>query len=210
MLTKKETAPRDAETGEIKNKVHELLSEIEGYFNKEKKTTATPEDINLLCALECVGNIANGVQLTTVEKLDALNRLANAIKHSSDHLSDSPKITPLAYWADRPQWERHMSPCDFVIRNYPTYGKGLTQADVRNTDRPLYAALHGLKTYHGWPSDFDLPSRAERNAELLRRNGKIPTLSEIAKLAPPDIRELIRLYEMGRSRVRKKPNDGAR
>ena len=139
--------------------------------------------------------------LSKSDKVAILDDLYRQIVEAQQQVTDDQ--FPALQWKDRPSAERRIDPCDFVIKYYPTYGSTLTQSDIRSHDFALYRALHSKKHNEGWPSTFDLPTQADMNSKLLEAADHIPSLKEIAEVAPPAVQQMLRLYEISRGRMRK-------
>lgn len=116
---------------------------------------------------------------------DARSRI---VAVTSEVVPQAPAQAP-QLWLDRPA--RVKDPVSWARSVYGQWlGAGLTQADIRKLDRPLYTALQNWKSRYGWPSDFVLPSRKELNDEFIKR------------LSAEEIRENKRITEALRHRIR--------
>lgn len=62
------------------------------------------------------------------------------------------------------------TPPDFIRRHYgPWLGNGLTRADIRRLDPPLYMALANWLRHNELPTDLDLPTLKEENDRWVER-----------------------------------------
>lgn len=113
-----------------------------------------------------------------------------------------------ALWADR-KTGREVSPVDFIRQHYgPWLGKGLTRADLRDRDRPLYQALAKWLARHTAPDDLrDFLERAHaepREIEAKLVELAITNPAEAYARIPDDRREADRLYQAALRRQRKR------
>ena len=173
--------------------IEEFSSErLEEIKNKFSEITSDP-------AIDIIEKIAGTDGVPRKDRIAALTRVYEAAARLASEL-EQPELSKV-FWNERPMSARNADPFQWVKDNYPSYGKGLHQGHIHHHDKSLYRRLHDSKP---WPEDFDLPTRAQANDEILERIGRAPTLREIADAAPPNIREMIRHYELARSRNRKK------
>ena len=167
MSTSKKLQPQADQAKIIQNKVHQLIESIESYFRDEGRIKKDFATAALTGAIRFIDEISETDGLSTKKKVDALTRIYQAANARIEKLAVEEDPIPLAYWAKRT--DPSISPCDFVIANYPTYGRGLTQAAVRRVDRPLYQALHRVKNRDGWPEGFILPALKDANDVMVSK-----------------------------------------
>lgn len=95
------------------------------------------------------------------QRLEILRGLQQLVASEEKRITPQvPDVAPLL-WKERGKENYKMSPCDFVIQQYPSYGYGLHLAHIRQLDFPLYSALTNLKKSQGWPDNFYLPTKKE-------------------------------------------------
>jgi hypothetical protein len=100
-----------------------------------------------------------------------------------------------AWQSDRQDKE---SPADFIARVYaPWIGKGLTRADIRRLDKPLYVALASWLQRKGNELAFDLPTKKEVANQAFGNPITVPAGSPEEQL-----KELERVTSALRRRVR--------
>jgi hypothetical protein len=153
--------------GILQNKVHQLIEYIENKFSDEGRLKRSFAAAALTGALKFLDEISEAEGITDAKKIELLTTAYQAANARIEGLTASSKVTPLALWAERKK--RFVSPCDFTIQNYATYGRGLNLAQVRQADPKLYQALMRLKSEHGWPSTFDIPSKSAQMDSLMQK-----------------------------------------
>jgi hypothetical protein len=187
----------------IKNKVHQLIAEIEGQFQKEGRIKRDFATAALAGALRFLEEISETNEIPAPKKIELLAKVYEAANKQIGKIAKAqPNMPPnVPQWArrDRSQWR--MSPCDFVRLNYPTYGKGLTSHQIE--DKKLLQALWNFKSRYGWPDDFDLPGRSaavDREILKLSPDFDLKGLSD----APPHVRrERQRIWQSRHNRLKK-------
>lgn len=192
-----------AETTRLNNAIHNLQSLLDREFSNDVSNSGSADLITTAAqsAVSLVQHIKAASKIPTEERKYALFQIYSELSTALKDL-DTPEF-PDIHWEDRGKKNRFMSPCDFVIQHYPNYGKNLTLNAISAHDHPLYNALNTKKKKGEWKEGFDLPTQHEANDRALEKlGGKAPTLKEIADQAPPNIRDMLRLYEVARSRKR--------
>lgn len=170
----------------IQNKVHELIAYIETHYKREDDIEKDFANAALTGALGLLDEILGKEEIAPEIKRGLFAQIARAATEKAEKLAPAPH-KPKVFWSERGRDRRFMSPCDWVKENWPTYGKGLALSDIRDVDRPLYYALVYYKRQYGWPSDFKLPTKKERNDELLEQLGGRVDMSRLEDL-PSDVR----------------------
>jgi hypothetical protein len=153
--------------GILQNKVHQLIEYIENKFSDKGRVKRSFATAALTGALKFLDEISEAEGITDAKKIELLTTVYQAANVRIEGLTASSTIMPLALWAERK--ERFMSPCDFTIQNYATYGRRLNLAQVRQADPKLYQALMRLKSESGWPSTFDIPSKSAQMDSLVQK-----------------------------------------
>lgn len=171
MPTRSKELPDTAgSTATIQNKVHQLIEYIENNFSKEGRFRKSFADAALTGALRFLDEIASAEGISHRKKIQLLTRIYQAANSRIEGLNAPPVVAPLAKWAERK--ERFISPCDFLVTHFPSYGRGLNLAQVRQADPQLYQALMRLKSERGWPGSFHIPSKSEQMDALVEAAGE--------------------------------------
>lgn len=189
----------DRDNGVLQNKVHELLEYIESQFATENRIKKNFAAAALTGALKLLDEISGAEGVSNKKKVELLTKIYASVSERIDGLTRPQTPTPLAHWDQRS--DRSILPSAFIVANYPTYGRGLTQAAVRRADRALYQALHREKNRQGWPPDFHLPAIKEQN-DLLASDPSI-NLAGLDELPPSERRERHRVRSARQYRRRK-------
>lgn len=186
----------------VDNEVHKLFELLSKNYSNGKRIriSDTFDDLASDPAIKTIEHIASMSMVSEKDKAAALTRIYETAAQAIAQLH-KPKLSK-KFWKDRGKENRFADPCDFVVENFPSYGHGLSQSDIRGHDFPLYKALHNRKQRHGWPAKFDLPTQMCVNTDALAQILRAPTLKEISDAAPHHIQEMIRLYELSRARKR--------
>jgi hypothetical protein len=162
----KKLQERLGDDGILQNKVHQLIEYIENKFSDEGRLKRNFAAAALTGVLKFLDEISEAEGITDANKIELLTAVYHAADARIEGLTASSKVMPLALWAERK--ERFVSPCDFTIQNYATYGRGLNLAQVRQADPKLYQALMRLKSEHGWPRTFAIPSKSAQMDSLVQ------------------------------------------
>jgi hypothetical protein len=151
-----------------------------------------------------VVDFSNDSSIDLDDRIFSLLKLLETLSNTVSRLiRNVPEVAP-AFWRNRDK-SKNETPIEFIATTYADFlGTGLTQADIRQLDFDLYRALHNWKQRHGWPKDFDFPSRRESNDQLLERYLGQRLSRSALKQAPVTLRLDRRLYEAARNRLRKK------
>jgi hypothetical protein len=178
----------------------EMRAEIKGEF----------EDIACAPARQVIESISKANDVPRAKRLAALTMIYEAVSEAMDEIA-APEMATV-FWEHRGKENRFMSPFDFVVEHYPSFHDGsLTLNMIASHDEPLYAALHAKRKKGEWPESFSLPTQSEANDRALEAiGGNAPKLTEIAEQSPLPVRELLRLYEVGKSRSRKRKSTGVK
>lgn len=147
---------------ETANKVHELISLIEQSLRHDSVGTRLATDTSL--ALKLVSKIASS-DAPQRERIRSLVSLYRAVLQSIELHSSREEHKPKMLWSERPKAQRRTSPFEFVKEQWPTYGAGLSMADIRHHDWKLYNGLYARRS--AWPADFVVPTKSETIDELL-------------------------------------------
>ena len=188
----------------FRNEVHEyhrLL--VNAFLSQRKKKIKT--DFGKFAsgpAINIIQDIASMEEVSRDEKIAALTSIYEAVALALDD-AQKPQLSTV-FWKDRGKENRFMSPCQFVIDNYPAYHTGELSLDmIKHHDKPLYQALQNRRKRQGWDEGFDLPTKPEACDRAIRQGGGIPTYQEIMDASPPPVRRMLQLYRLGLSRGQK-------
>jgi hypothetical protein len=187
-------------TATIQNKVHQLIEYIENNLGGEGRIKKSFATAALTGTLRFLDEISKMEGVSAQKKVDVLTQIYQAANSKIEELNASAAMTPGVRWAERKQ--RFMSPCDFVRANYPMYGRGLNLAQVRKADRQLYQALMRLKSEHGWPSTFNLPSKSAQIDTILE-NADTVDVEQRDDLPPAERRRRRQIANARHYRARK-------
>jgi hypothetical protein len=168
----------------LQNKVHELIEYIESNFRAGDRIKKSFAAAALTGALKFLDEISGAEGIPDAKKIELLTTVYQAAAKKVEAINTSSAHAPLARWADRKN--RFMSPCEFVKTNFPTYGKGLTLADIK--EKRLYRALTNWKVRYGWPADFDLPSKSALLDKAVAKLGDTISLAGLDDM-PPSVRK---------------------
>lgn len=108
------------------------------------------------------------VYTSLCQKIPALERLSQAQAQSASALK-LPSEAPALWKSDKQPSE---TPPDFIRRVYaPWLGHGLTRADIKHLDEPLYRSLYKWlsNSQNEMPDDLDLPTLSQQNDRTLAR-----------------------------------------
>ncbi|MEP2760964.1 MAG: hypothetical protein ABJP66_18050 [Hyphomicrobiales bacterium] len=181
-------------------KVHQYHDELIRAFSSQL-VTENNSDFDVFVADPVIDSIENIAALETIEdhrKIAILVKIYNSTVDAIEQIQ-AVKLSTLL-WRDRPNSTRSDDPCEFVRTYYPSFRKGLTQADIRSHDPPLYKALQNRKARKGWPEDFDLPTKSERNDQLLSKISTPLTRKGLSDAPPALRRKVDRLDKAARYR----------
>lgn len=167
----------------LHNGVHELHEYILDEFSKESiGIKENFEEAVSSPAIDVIRSIAEMDDIPTGDRRKALMRIYNAMCEAMEEVEKTSLSK--VFWKDRGAENRRMSPCEFVVENYPSYGDDLTQADVRKFDPSLYQALHNWKRRTGWPDSFLLPTKSESISQELSALPKPPSTAGMKNATP--------------------------
>jgi len=177
-----------AESGDnLRNIVREYHELLEQEFGDERRHDVKDEFARFAAdpALEIVEDIRTMEGVAREERYAAIAKIFEAVTRALEELA-KPELSR-QLWRDRPADQRSADPFRWVAEHYPSYGRNLTQADVRGHDLPLYRNLHRLKSTTGWPDWFDLPAKKDVHARALAETPSPESLAGTDRL-PPDAR----------------------
>tara|TARA_R110002049_G_scaffold295004_1_gene482097 strand:- start:795 stop:2021 length:1227 start_codon:yes stop_codon:yes gene_type:complete len=186
---------------------HQVEKLIENNKNPDITTESLVHDLARLndVPLVRVPKLSEAISaLVSDAKLKSPRLLPLIIDHQPNTLSSDrlpiPTKPPASWQDDGPRPGE--SPPAFIMRVYePWHGKGLTRADIRRLDPPLYVKLtNWLRTYPP-PPEFNLPTVKQRN-DLWIDKIKAPQAQEPGLESPLDPRSAQKAYWASRRRQR--------
>jgi hypothetical protein len=186
--------------GILQNKVHQLIEYIENKFSNEGRLKNSFAAAALTGVLKFLDEISEAEGITDAKKIELLTAVYQAANTRIEGLTASSTVSPLALWAEREK--RFVSPCDFTIQNYASYGRGLNLAQVRKADPKLYQALMRLKSEHGWPSTFHIPSKSAQIDSLVQKANDNMDLAQRDDLPPSERKRRRQIVNARRYRER--------
>ena len=144
------------------NHVRELIAQLEQTFTQnDDRVEKAFVEISLSAVRSFITHISEASNLPLIKRLDILRNVQSYAAEREQIITPNVPDKASRLWKNRGTENRKMSPCDFLIKNYNSYGINLTQADIRQLDPQLYSALHNWKTRFGWPDEFFLPTKKE-------------------------------------------------
>ncbi|MGJ4998740.1 hypothetical protein ACQR0Z_30245 [Bradyrhizobium sp. HKCCYLS3077] len=182
------------------NYVHELIEILESHFREEGHARQEFATAAFAGALRFLEEISEAKDIPTYKRIALLAKIYEAANKKIEKLAGEP-FENIPLWADRGRNLRKISPCDWVRRHYPTYGKGLTMDQIR--DAKLRQALWTYKSKYGWPDDFDLPGKSVTIKRLLEDVGPTDTLAGLDDLPPRSRRDRRRAWQIRYQRLKK-------
>jgi hypothetical protein len=184
----------------VRNEVHRLYEII---FDRFSRRGVAPEDFQKFASvsvIDAIEDISKSEDAPKQVRLDTLKVVYAALVEAIERL-EQPDL-PSERWSERSPKRRSDDPFEWVKSRYPSYGNGLTQAQIHRHDPGLYRRLHQLKAHPGWPPDFDLPSAREHNDAQLASLGGQQSPKDSAYEPPSDRRSRERLRSAERYRRR--------
>ncbi|QCI63950.1 hypothetical protein [Phreatobacter stygius] len=191
MNSAKKLQPESGASKVEKHPVHEFVARLKKEFEREALIQRDFRNAVLAGSLEFIKQVSEKDDISTKEKIGILAEIYKAAANAFKTLTSEETPAPKMLWDDRPNWK--YSPCQFVVENYATYKKGLSLNGVRQADRKLAKALENYKTKHGWPADFDLPTRLDALDQINDPVEPI-SLAGLEYLPPHERKELLRRW----------------
>ena len=116
--------------------------------------------------------------ISEFEKLDDSEQMLVVAFAEALRNPELPEAAKIKY---KDRVNKEQDPVSFTREHYGDFlGKGLTRAHIQKIDSSLYRGLVNWSQNHEFPSDFELPTLAERSDSRIRALADNSTNAEVA------------------------------